>query len=188
MNLVDYFLPLPDSFLTKKESFQSTQIGSVISVHFENYFPNVTDCKIAIFSVPEYEGSKNLESESKCKIRKEFFELHNFDFPNIADLGIMKISPIRKQTFHDIENVCKEMINADILPIILGGGNDISYAVYKAYASLNKFITFSSIDSKFDIGLKKDFLSSESYLGKIISHTPSFLFQFVNIGYQTYST
>ena len=78
------------------------------------------------------------------------------------------------------------MINNDVIPIILGGGNDISYAVYKAYASLNKFITFTSIDSKFDIGLKEDFLSSESYLGKIISHSPSFLFQFINIGYQTY--
>ena len=107
-------------------------------------------------------------------------------FPNIADLGIMKISSTRKQTFNDIENICKEMINNDVIPIILGGGNDISYAVYKAYASLNKFITFTSIDSKFDIGLKEDFLSSESYLSKIISHSPSFLFQFINIGYQTY--
>jgi len=186
VNLVDYFLPLPDSFLIKKESFQSTQVGSLISIHCENYFPDIADCKIVIFSVPEYEGSKNFESESKCQIRKEFFELHNYDFPNIADLGIMKISSTRKQTFRDIENICKEMINNDVIPIILGGGNDISYAVYKAYASLNKFITFTSIDSKFDIGLKQDFLSSESYLGKIISHSPSFLFQFINVGYQTY--
>ena len=186
MNLVDYFLPLPDSFVIKKEVYQSTQLGSLISIHSENYFPDVTDCKIVLFSVPEYEGSQNSESESKYKIREEFFELHNFDFPKISDLGLMKISSTRKQTFHDIESICKELIKNDILPVILGGGNDISYAVYKAYASLNKFITFTSIDSKFDLGLKKDFLSSESYLSKIISHSPSFLFQFVNIGYQSY--
>ena len=186
MSLIDYFIPLADSFLTKKNNFQSTQVGSLISIHCENYFPNISDCKIAIFSIPEYEGSKNFESESKCQIREEFFELHNYDFPKIADLGIMKISSIRKETFHDIENVCKELINNDVVPIILGGGNDISYAIYKAYASLNKFLTFTSIDSKFDIGLKDDFLSSESYLSKIISHSPSFLFQFINIGYQTY--
>ena len=41
-------------------------------------------------------------SESKCQIREEFFELHNYGFPNIADLGLMKISSTRKQTFHDI--------------------------------------------------------------------------------------
>tara|TARA_B100000900_G_scaffold151990_1_gene129063 strand:+ start:7471 stop:8631 length:1161 start_codon:yes stop_codon:yes gene_type:complete len=186
VNLEDYFSPLPDSFAIKKEVWQSSQIGSLISIHCENYFPDTSNCKIAIFSVPEFEGSQNSESETKCQIREEFFELHNFDFPNLADLGIMKISSSRKQTFSEIEKICKELIKIDVLPIIIGGGNDISYAVYKSYASLNKFITFTSIDSKFDLGLKKDYLSSGSYLSKIISHSPSFLFQFVNIGYQTY--
>ena len=79
MNLVDYFIPLPESLLIKKESYQSTQVGSLISIHSENYFPDLNDCKIAIFSVPEYEGSLNSESENKCQIREELFDLHNFD-------------------------------------------------------------------------------------------------------------
>ena len=54
MSLVDYFTPLPDSFLTKKNNFQSTQVGSLISIHCENYFPNISECKIAIFTIPEY--------------------------------------------------------------------------------------------------------------------------------------
>ena len=78
MSLVDYFIPLPDCFLTKKNNFQSTQVGSLISIHCENYFPNISECKIAIFTIPEYEGSKNFESESKCQIREEFFELHRY--------------------------------------------------------------------------------------------------------------
>ena len=92
LNLVDYFLPLPDSFVIKKDVYQSTQLGSLISIHSENYFPDFTDCKIVLFSVPEYEGSQNSGSGSEYKIREEFFELHNFDFPKISDLGLMKIS------------------------------------------------------------------------------------------------
>ena len=46
-----------------------------------------------------------------------------------------------------------------IIPVIIGGGHDVSYAVYKAYASLDKFITLTSVDSKFDIGLEDDNLA-----------------------------
>ena len=72
MNLEDYFSPLPDIFATKKEVWQSSQIGSLINIHCENYFPDITNCKIVIFSVPEYEGSQNSESETKCQINRIF--------------------------------------------------------------------------------------------------------------------
>ena len=80
MNLVDYFLPLPDSFVIKKEVYQSTQLGSLISIHSENYFPELLTVRLLFFLFLNTR-SKNFESESKCQIREEFFELHNYDFP-----------------------------------------------------------------------------------------------------------
>ena len=34
--------------------------------------------------------------------------------------------------------------------------------------------------------MKEDYLASSSYLGKIIGHKPSYLFHYVNLGYQIY--
>ena len=60
----------------------------------------------------------------------------------------------------------------------------ISYI--KSYALLEKNITFCSVDSTFDIGLKEDKLKSSSFLSKILSYKPNHLFNYINIGYQRF--
>jgi hypothetical protein len=47
-------------------------------------------------------------------------------------------------------------------------------------------VNLVAIDSKFDFGKEDDTLSSESYLTKIIVDEPNNLFNYSNIGYQTY--
>tara|TARA_B100001250_G_C19729220_1_gene757612 strand:- start:397 stop:1281 length:885 start_codon:yes stop_codon:yes gene_type:complete len=94
--------------------------------------------------------------------------------------------PSRKESFRIIQLVCEELLHNGIIPVIIGGGHDLSYAVYKAYAALDKFITLTAVDSRFDIGLEEDSLASFSHLGKMISHKPSYLFNYTNLGYQSY--
>ena len=43
-----------------------------------------------------------------------------------------------------------------------------------------------SVDSRFDLGSIDDELSSNSFLSKIIMEQPNNLFNYSNIGYQTY--
>ena len=142
--------------------------------------------EIAIFNVPEYEGSKNRSISNDCKIRASFYQLHQHKMPRVVDLGTLKLMPTRKESFKLIEDVCRALIHDGVIPIIIGGGHDVSYAVYKAYASLEKYITLTSVDKSFDIGMEKDNLASYSHLGKMISHKPSHLFHYVNLGYQSY--
>jgi len=47
-------------------------------------------------------------------------------------------------------------------------------------------INFVAIDSVFDIGDGEKELNSQSYLSKIILHKPNILFNYSNVGYQTY--
>jgi hypothetical protein len=47
-------------------------------------------------------------------------------------------------------------------------------------------VNLVSIDSKFDIGKQEEGISTKSYLSKIILDEPNNLFNFSNIGYQTY--
>ena len=186
IELHSYFKPLNSGIYSIKDRWETTQIGRLIDSHTADYFPEVKFAEIAIFNVPEYEGSKNKSDSQDCKIRASLYELHKEKLPRIVDLGTLCLMPTRKESFHSIQVVCEALIHNGITPIIIGGGHDISYAVYKAYAALEKFITLTTVDKSFDIGLEDDKLASYSHFGKIISHKPSHLFHYVSLAYQSY--
>ena len=186
IELHSYFNPLNSGIYAVKDRWETTQIGRLIDFHTADHFPEVKFAEMAIFNVPEYEGSKNKSDSQDCKIRASFYELHKEKLPRIVDLGTLQLMPTRKESFRSIQVVCEALIHDGIIPIVIGGGHDISYAVYKAYAALEKFITLTVVDKSFDIGLEDDKLASYSHFGKIISHKPSHLFHYVSLGYQSY--
>ena len=187
IELRDYFKPLSSELYSSKERWETTQIGRLIGSHTPDYFPEVKFAELAIFNISEFEGSKNKAKEVKnCKVRESFYSLHQADFPRVVDLGFLQLMPTRKESFKVIQDVCETLIHNGVIPIVVGGGHDISYAIYKAYASLEKYINFTSVDKSFDLGMENDKLGSYSHLGKMISFKPSFLFHYTNLAYQSY--
>jgi hypothetical protein len=57
--------------------------------------------------------------------------------------------------------------------------------MYRAYDNLDQMVNLVSVDNKFDFG-KDSTLASNSFLSKIIVEEPYNLFNYVNLGYQTY--
>lgn len=186
IDIQSYFSPVSSESYSDKEKWETTQVGRGIGTHTEDSFPDVKFSEIAVFNISEYDGSKNSPSEADCKIRALFYSFHHQDLPRIVDLGVLRLMPTRKESFEIVEKVCKELLYSGIIPFIIGGGHDVSYAVYKAYASLDRFMTLTTVDSRFDIGLENDSLASFSHLGKMISYNPSRLFHYTNLGYQSY--
>ena len=135
IELNSYFNPLNPELYDSKDSWSITQVGRLIDFHTEGSFPEVKFAEIAIFNVPEYEGSKNRSISNDCKIRASFYQLHQDKMPRVVDLGTLKLMPTRKESFKLIQDVCRNLLHDGVIPIIIGGGHDISYAVYKAYAS-----------------------------------------------------
>ncbi len=185
-SIKSYFNPLSKDLYADKNRWETTQIGRQIETYTNHFFPDLESAEIAIFNILEYEGSKNSASEVDCKIRPLFYSFHDERLPKIVDLGTLQLMDTRKETFQIIQMVCKELLGNNIIPFVIGGGHDVSYALYKAYASLDRYIALTAVDSKFDIGLENDALASYSHLGKIISHKPSHLFHYTNLGYQSY--
>ena len=185
-SIKSYFSPLSEDLYADKNRWETTQIGRQIETYTNNFFPDLKSAEIAFFNIPEYEGSKNSASETDCKIRPLFYSFHHESLPRIVDLGSLQLMATRKESFQIIQLVCAELLYNGIIPVVIGGGHDVSYAIYKAYVSLDKFISLTVVDSKFDIGLEHDNLASFSHLGKMISHKPSHLFHYTNLGYQSY--
>ena len=85
-----------------------------------------------------------------------------------------------------MQKVVSKLLKHKIIPIILGGSQDVTYALYRAYDDLEQMVNLVSIDSKFDFGKQDGSIPSESYLTKIIVEEPNNLFNFSNVGFQTY--
>ena len=99
IDLSSYFNPLSADFYSDKDNWQTTQIARGIDTHIEEHFPNIKFAEIAIFSVNEYEGSRNIASKHDCKIRYSLYSFHHNNLPRIADLGVLKLMSSRKESF-----------------------------------------------------------------------------------------
>ena len=105
-----YFNAVNADLYADKNRWETTQIGRVIESHSKDFFPDIQFAEIAVFNVPEYEGSRNAASASPCKIRKLFYSFHYDDLPRIADLGSLHLMPNRKETFQIIQMICEELL------------------------------------------------------------------------------
>ena len=121
-------------------------------------------------------------------IRESFYGLYvgNWNL-RILDLGDLILGDDLSDTYFAITDLISNLISDGVCPIVIGGGQDLCYPIYKSYDSFNKGINICSIDSKFDmISPNKVKLNSSNYLGAIISEDPNHLNSFTNVGYQSY--
>ncbi|MEN9914684.1 MAG: hypothetical protein RL528_1443 [Bacteroidota bacterium] len=184
----DFLQPLDIEILELIRGFSSQQLGSKVVLHRAEDFPNLDKIKIAIIGVLDNRGEvmSNLEVDL-YHVRKEFYGLYpgNWD-ASIADLGNILPGNSISDTHFALKKVVSSLIKKNIIPIVLGGSQDLTYSLYRAFDELEQMVNLVAIDSKFDFGKESAPVSSSSYLTKIIIDEPNNLFNFSNIGYQTY--
>ncbi len=184
----DFLKPLDNEILRSIKGFSSQQLGSKIVFHTTDDFPDLNKIKIAIVGVLDNRGDANTTKEVNLSyIRKELYGLFpgNWD-ASIADLGNILAGESLSDTYFALKKVVSNLIKKKIIPIIIGGSQDLTYAQYRGYDDLEQMVNLVSIDNKFDFGKEDATVSASSYLSKIIIDEPNNLFNFSNIGYQTY--
>jgi arginase family enzyme len=163
----------------------SQQLGSKIVFHTTSEFPELSKIRIAIIGVLEL---KEDQSPTKLEhIRKELYALYPGNWEtSIADLGNIYPGHSQSDTYFALRLVVSSLIKRKIIPIVIGGSQDLTYPLYRAYDDLEQMVNLVAIDSKFDFGKEADPISPCSYLTKIILDEPNNLFNYCNVGYQTY--
>ena len=149
---------------------------------------DISTFNIAIIGVGEERNSNNKGCASAPNhVRKYLYRLTGFNNPaKIIDLGNLKVGATTDDTYFALSSILEDLIKNNVLPIIIGGSQDLTYANFLAYKNLEQTVNLVTIDSKLDLGEADEELSSENFLTKIILEQPSFLFNYSNIGYQTY--
>lgn len=190
MDISIYFEPIDKKLIGFKNIKHKLTLGYIINSYSDSQtFPELDGAEIAIVGVKEDRNALNNEG---CRlapdyVRSYFYKLYHGAYKaNIIDLGNIKAGFNVEDTYYAVTSVITELLKRKITPIIIGGSQDLTYANYMAYESLNQIVNIVSLDSSFDLGDSEEVINSQSYLNKIILHQPNFLFNYTNIGYQTY--
>ncbi|MFH0866097.1 MAG: formimidoylglutamase [Bacteroidota bacterium] len=185
-----YFEPVSVGDFRSDDDFRPGRIGDIIrSYRNEDGFPSLENIDIAVLGVNEDRNSQNNEGTAMApdQVRKFLYRLYQGgNKARIADLGNIRRGHEAGDTYFAVKNVLSALMKSRIIPVIIGGSQDITFANYLAYESLGQIINIVSVDSGFDLGNAEQDISSKAFLSKIIMHQPNFLFNFTNIGYQTY--
>ena len=187
----DFLQPVHPKKWEPEGGYFESQFGYKIICHSDD-FPSLDDTHIAIVGVPDDRKAVNNEgaAEGPDKIRAFLYTLNVGDFNlKLVDLGNIIPGNTSRDTHVALKNVCEELMKLNIIPIILGAGQDLTYAQYWAYQYREKKVDMVVLDSHFDLDTRVDEQhtpDSISYLNSIILHEPHFLFNYSNIGYQTY--
>ena len=78
------------------------------------------------------------------------------------------------------------LVLGNTIPIILGGSQEIIYPIYRAYDKIKYMLNLVNIDYKFDLGESSKEINNSSFLSHMVVNKPYNLFNYSNIGYQTY--
>lgn len=177
---------LTPSALAKRE-FKKGELGR--DIHFYSEESDLEGFKIAIIGVSEERGTSTHHGtgDGPEKIREQLFKLTNhFKGMKLVDMGNVVAGSELNDTYFAIQEVVKVLAQKDIITIVLGGSQDITYGVYKAYEFLEKVINLLTIDPSIDIGVLGEKINDKNYINHIITHQPNYLFNYSNIGFQSY--
>jgi len=186
----DFLLPVEDADVAHTTMLSNQSLGKSIHIHTKkNGLPDIKDAHIAIIGV--HEGRRAVDNfgtgDNFSVIRKYLYQLFPGNwFSKIVDLGNIPKGNDEDDTYFAVQEIITYLIKKNIVPIIIGGSQDLTYANYRAYDALEQSVNVTVVDTKFDLGNIEEEISSESFLSKIVMEKPSNLFNYYNIGYQTF--
>lgn len=190
MDITPYFDPVDFNAIGfPKESYDASLLISNVCFFHPDGQLDLNGVEFAVIGVPE---SRNAYNNSSCslapdEIRSQFYRLYRWEKAvKVVDMGNLILGKTVEDTYQVLSDILAYLIENKIIPIVLGGGNDLAFANYRAYEKLEQVVNIVAVDSRFDLGAEDADIRSDRYLNRIILQQPNYLLNYSNIGYQTY--
>jgi len=188
--LEEVLAPVSGALLENLRSQSETTLVHQVLFHEElSGIPDLSAVKVALIGVLEDRGSVRNKGAALASdaIRQELYNLQSGNWPSgIADMGNIFQGETVNDTYFALQEVAVQLLQRGIILVILGGSQDLTYPNYRAYDRLEQMVNLVSIDKEFDLGRHLDQLTGDNYLSHIVLNQPYNLFNFANIGYQTF--
>ncbi len=184
----EFLSPVNPEIIEFSSQLSQKQLGFSMVKNSMNNFPDLQNIKLTIIGVLENRNDSNATKIVDISyVRKAIYQLYPGNWTNdIADLGDIDEGSSTEDTFYALKLITEKLLKLNIIPIIIGGTQDLTYPIYRAFDNLDQMVNLVTIDSKFDFGKEDEPVKIDSYLSRIIADEPNNLFNYSNIGYQTY--
>jgi arginase family enzyme len=183
----DFLQPVSSAVEEYISTLSNQTLGKKVVLHTQTDFPVLENIALALITVNESRGAaKENEDCNFDRFRKEFYSLYPGNWNvSLADLGTIEAGASIEDTYFVLKKLVEELVKKKIIPIVIGGSQDLTYAMYRAYDNLDQMVNLVAVDNQFDFA-KENAFPSNSYLSKIIIEEPTNLFNYANLGFQTY--
>jgi formiminoglutamase len=186
MDLTILFSPIDESIYENIKSNNS--LYKSIKVYGEK-MPDYKSAHIALFGVREVRGTQTNSGAANGpdEIRKKLYQLKKgTGIYNIVDLGNLNPGIDLDETYVRVSEVCRILLENNVLPVLLGGSQDIDLGQYRGYEEMNKLVSFLNIDAFLDLEEGKEAPMSRQHVHKILLHEPNYLFSYTHLAHQLY--
>lgn len=187
MNLSIFFEPLrdlPEDYLLDHKS-----VGSAITP-FLHKFPEWAGADLALIGVNEYRGAGRpggTDLHPANEVRKKLYSLKKGSASyKMVDLGNLLPGITLEESYLRLKEIIEHLLQAQTLPVIIGGSHDLDYGQYLAYENLEKAVNLVTIDSCIDMQEGAGIPANQQHLHQILMHEPNFLFSLSQVAYQSY--
>ncbi len=200
MSTIFTHLDLPDEklFFSRKDT-SDPRMGDLVLRGEKNFTDDVT---VGIIGVPTDEGVKRNGGrigarEGPDAIRTEFYKRTPFVIgkeksPSLVpmfDFGNIKIGKSLEETHGRLTETVQTLVNAGIVPIVLGGGHDIAYPNFAGFSSGKKNVGVINIDTHLDYRKPIPKRNSGTSFRQMLDHPSSALnaMNLVEVGIQSFA-
>ena len=188
--MIEFLTPVSKSIVAHIEVLPAGTIGKNLGIHSsQGELPDLTNVKFAIFGCKENRRDVDymgLDIHFDA-IRMALYGLYPGNWKHtMADLGDIEKGASVEDSYFAVTAVTAALLKKNIIPIILGGSQDLLYAQYRAYDSIVSMINMVNVDTRFDLGDAEAAINNKSYVGKIIVDKPYNLFNYSVVGYQSF--
>ena len=163
---------IKQDFIESCNLYHPKQIGNSITIYKEGEeIPDLDDFQLAIIGVEEDRNSFNNHGckEGPNNIRKSLYQLFNhWNDLKIIDLGNIKTGFEVEDTYFALNKVFTTLMKYSIIPIILGGSQDLTYPIYQVYENTGKLQSIKYISS-INIRIAHEIIGAANSIIKYIS-------------------
>lgn len=177
-----YFTPVAND-----AEYAPETIGSQLYVHSPSGFPEMEKGGIALLYIPEFRnGYPELHGQTDDRFREALYRYYqgaHWKMP-LYDLGTLLPGERVEDTYFALRQIVAELVKSQIIPLVIGGTQDLTYAVYQGYEDLEQLINVMSIDRQLDLGDPDQPVGKDAFVSKLLMHRPCFLFNYSVLGFQ----
>lgn len=185
----EFLKPVSESLKDKFRTAETTRLFKRVDFYEHSSDFDLSLYDIAILSIDDARNSVKpyRHQVDYDAIRESFYRLHSGSWGSeILDLGHISQGESVEDTYFVVKNIVSELYKQNVVCLVLGGSQDLSFPLYRAFDNHEYMVNLTSIDTKFDLGSADENFSNHSYMGKIIVDEPYNLFNYSNLGFLTF--